>query len=216
MQYQVSIASLFNELQESCCWKRHNFCPIVQSKYYHDNTYSERQTNWLCFIQKEIWTGMMVWLTTLERNIQSNEHTARLYIYTRVVLQALHWYKRSLDRRLEADFHILWMKVFEGVLHSITTSKFRLALDQRHSNTFFDCYTGLNFTFGNSVCLVMDDTVSKAKPANSWLWSCIWHLSRWNTGYMLELYHATAACCTGMQNAANATALAERGIEPTR
>lgn len=28
---------------------------------------------------------MMVWLTTLERNIQSNEHTARLYIYTRVV-----------------------------------------------------------------------------------------------------------------------------------
>lgn len=45
MQYQVSIASILNELQESSCLKRHNFCPIVRSKYYHDNVYSEKETN---------------------------------------------------------------------------------------------------------------------------------------------------------------------------
>lgn len=114
MQYQVSIASLLRKLHENYC-KRHNFSPIIQSIYYHDNIYSKRETHLLYFLQKKKWPGMLVWLAIVKKNIQSNEHTAD-YLYTRVVFQTLHWCKRSLDRRLEADFLILWMKVFEGVL----------------------------------------------------------------------------------------------------
>lgn len=65
----------------------------------------------------------MVWLAMVKKNIQSNEHTAMPFIYREVVLQALHRCNRPLQRRLEVDLLILWMKVFEGVLHIVTMSK---------------------------------------------------------------------------------------------
>lgn len=130
MKYQVCISSLLDELQENC-WKGHNFCPLAQSTNDHDNIYSERETNWFHFIQKDKWPGVMVWLPIVKKNIQSNEHTAMLLIYRQVVLQALHWCERPLHTRLEVYLLLKWIKVFEGVLYIITMSKCHSALDQR-------------------------------------------------------------------------------------